>query len=185
MQLAYLETLGRNKVRNRTTAGVTPPADINSTRLVMNKPLITLTGAQLRDALAMCGDDMETKIAIVHRDSFISSDGESKPAGFYAYDEEYFEEGINGPLGFLDGSVNKALVRAKIESLDDATREWLFDACDSLASTNEYFDNLDFRAKCVSLGLLKITDEISRTIQIHPIVIEIREDAVLAARENS
>ena len=66
-----------------------------------NTNSITLTGAQLRDALEMCGGELETEITIMYREAFVSTDGEAMPAGMYAYDTEYPEDGVNGPLGTI------------------------------------------------------------------------------------
>ena len=71
---------------------------------------LTLTGAQLWDAYySVCGCEADGTVGFVHREEWIDKEtGEKQPAGIYAYDTEYPEEGLYGPLG-VGYSPNAAL----------------------------------------------------------------------------
>lgn len=68
--------------------------------------MITLTAAQLRDALIFCNPDeddleqLETKVTFFYRDEEeLSPDGELLKIGNYCYLTDYSDEGCYGPLG--------------------------------------------------------------------------------------
>jgi hypothetical protein len=64
---------------------------------------MTLTVAELRDALEACGsgdDEAETEVVLTRRIVAIMSDeNEPMPPGLYLHFDEYPEEGVIGPLG--------------------------------------------------------------------------------------
>lgn len=71
--------------------------------------MITLSGKNLIELLDFISPDREqdpsqldAEITIIKRDAFTSQDGESMPAGLYAYDAEYPSEGLHGPIGMHD-----------------------------------------------------------------------------------
>lgn len=68
--------------------------------------MITLTAAQLRDALAFCNpdeedlDQLETEVTFFYRDEEgLSPDGELLRCGNYCYLTDCPNEGCYGPLG--------------------------------------------------------------------------------------
>lgn len=54
---------------------------------------ITLNGHELRNALQLATDDLETAISIQYKQDGKDIDGEDAPAGYYAWYHEYPEEG--------------------------------------------------------------------------------------------
>jgi hypothetical protein len=67
---------------------------------------ITLTAAQLREALNFVNPDGETdpdqldnEVTITLRDAFTSTEGDAMPAGLYVHLTEQPVEGVYGPLG--------------------------------------------------------------------------------------
>ena len=78
------------------------------------KQTITLTGAQLLDALSLITgdskrrhlgtDEEETEITIEHMKAWHDKEDGKQPAGLYAYLTEYPEEGLYGPLGVKENA---------------------------------------------------------------------------------
>lgn len=63
-----------------------------------NKSKITLTGFQLKAALDLVGDDLETEITLREMGEWFDIEEGNQPAGIYAEYDEYPEFGLYGPL---------------------------------------------------------------------------------------
>lgn len=95
-------------------------------------PSVTLTVAQLREALLVMGDkDPETELSFMRREEGVDTDGERAPAGMYCWITDYAEEGsilLDGgalpPVEMVDvGHISMANLEAIGNSVHDLIYE--------------------------------------------------------------